>query len=321
MLWLCASSVNRAFSRLQYMKGFVMKANFLIVASTILCVLFLVLHHNIVSADGRDRGHAHHFNVSSVPDEKPSVTLSFKPQEIQTDIPVILSFSIADKNGKPIKNLSISHERILHVVIISRDLRVFDHLHPEDFGPISNDIREHGRYDVRYVFPKAGEYLIAVDFAVGHKHFSDQFIVEVVGEKGMGQVQFDFTKEKDFGTYHVLLHTEPEHVKEGQKTKLIFKISKGGKKVTDIEPYLAAPMHLAVVHSDLKTFIHAHGVKPGNEPEEHGISHIHGMVQDSLGPEIVSSVRFPSSGIYKIFGEMKHEGKIILLEFMINVEK
>lgn len=286
-----------------------------------MCVLFLLLYHNIVSADGRDRGQAHHFSASSVPDEKPSVTLSFQPQEIQTNIPVTLSFSIADKNGQPIKNLSISHERILHVVIISKDLSVFAHLHPEDFGPISTDNRERGRYDVRYIFPKAGEYLIAADFAVGHKHFSDQFIVEVEGETGMGQIDYDFLKEKDFGTYHVLLQTEPKHVNAGQKTKLIFTISKGDKKVTDIEPYLAAPMHLAVVHSDLKKFIHAHGLKPGNEPAEHGTSHIHGMVQDSLGPEIVAYIRFPSSGIYKIFGEMKHEGKVILLQFMIKAEK
>ena len=70
-----------------------------------------------------------------------------------------------------------------------------------------------------------------------------------------------------------------------------------------------------------KKFIHAHGVKLGNEPEGHGINRIRGIVNDSPGPEIVVHIRFPSSGIYKIFNEMKHEGKIILLEFMIKAEK
>ena len=298
-----------------------MKKHLLVAISIIISFLFFLLHHTTVSADDRSRGRAHHFNTSPLPVEKPSVTLSFQPQEIQTDIPITLSFSITDKNGEPVRNLSVSHERILHVVIISKDLSVFAHLHPEDFGPISESDRESGGYDVRYVFPKAGEYLVAADYAVGNDHFSDQFIIVAAGDSGMDQIPFDFMKEKYFGPYRVLLQTEPEQVKAGQKTKLIFTISRGDKKVKDIEPYLAAPMHLAVVHSDLKKFIHAHGVKPGNKPEEHGISHIHGMVQDSLGPEIFAYIRFPSSGVYKIFGEMKHEGKIILLEFMIKAEK
>jgi len=303
------------------MKGFIMKAFFLFAISTILCALHLSVHTNISSADEREHGNAHHFSKSSVHDEQSTVALYFQPQEIRTGIPVTLSFSIADKNGNPIRNLSISHERLLHVVIISKDLSVFAHLHPEDFGLITADVREIGQYDVKYVFPKAGEYLVAADFTVGHKHFSDQFSVSVDGEPGMGLVDYDFLKAKNFGTYHVLLKTEPEHIRAGQETKIIFTISREDKKVTDIEPYLAAPMHLAVVHSDLKKFIHAHGIKPGNQPEEHGISHIHGMFQDSIGPEIVAYIQFPLSGIYKIFGEMKHEGKIILLEFMIKVEQ
>ena len=59
-----------------------------------------------------------------------------------------------------------------------------------------------------------------------------------------------------------------------------------------------------------KKFIHEHRVKPGNEPEGHGINRTHGIVNDSLGPEIVVHIRFPSSGIYKIFNEMKYEGEL-----------
>jgi len=76
-------------------------------------------------------------------------------------------------------------------------------------------------------------------------------------------------------------------------------------------------MHLAIVPVDLKGFIHAHGVTRG---ESHS-DHVHAAPPPSrFGPEIRAGVVFPARGIYKVFSQVKHEGKVLLFDFMIDVQ-
>jgi hypothetical protein len=39
-----------------------------------------------------------------------------------------------------------------------------------------------------------------------------------------------------------------------------------------------------------------------------------------FGPEIEASVIFPVKGVYKIFSEIKHQGRVRVLDFMVTVE-
>jgi hypothetical protein len=73
-----------------------------------------------------------------------------------------------------------------------------------------------------------------------------------------------------------------------------------------------------VVPADLRRFIHAHGIIPG---ESHtALGHVHVESSERFGPEIDAVVVFPVKGIYKIFSQVKHRGKVILFDFMVNVQ-
>ena len=59
-------------------------------------------------------------------------------------------------NGKPIEDFDISHEKLLHLIIVSKDLSYFNHVHPEYKGK--------GVFEIINEFPAGGEYRLAADF-------------------------------------------------------------------------------------------------------------------------------------------------------------
>lgn len=254
------------------------------------------------------------------------VSLSTSPETVSAGQKARLEFALKDKAGKPLSNLSISHERILHVMIISSDFTVFSHVHPEDFGPITEQMKKDARFPVEYTFPKAGRYLLALDFATGERAYSKRLSLAVSGKDALGEIGKDLAQTKKYGSYSITLMTDAAPVVSGKPVKLTYQIMMDDKPVTDIESYLAAAMHIAIVHADLDNFVHAHGDTPGmNEHAGHAgrgahpMGHIHGVAQKNYGPLIEAQAVFPVKGLYQIFGEFMHRGKVIVTRFMIEV--
>lgn len=273
------------------------------------------------AAEKEKHDHHHHHHHAQAAKVEPVMNVETDPAELRAGAPSSLTFSIRDDNDKPVKDLTITHDRILHVVIVSADFESFGHIHPEDLGPVTKEMKEKAEYRVRYTFPRAGQYLVAVDYAVKDTHYSEQFILDVAGDTSMGAMKKDLTREKRFGDYRVKLASSLDPIAAGKGTTLSYTISKGDKEVTDLEPYLAAPMHIAVVLADLNQFIHVHGDRPGAVHEPHPAGHIHAApATGNFGPEIVANVVFPVKGLYKIFSEVKHEGKVVVMDFMVEVK-
>jgi putative copper resistance protein D len=272
---------------------------------------FLHLEHaGVMHAD---HGRLHH----AVPGAEPVIHLKTDPATLIAGTPAMLTVSIEDGNGRPLQGLAVHHDRILHVVIISEDLNIFAHIHPEDIGPITTAMVKKATFPVRYVFPKAGRYLIGFDFAASDALYSKQVVLTVSGGPRMGRQKVDLSRSKDFGHYRVTLSTPPEGIKVGEETALVYRIEKDGKPVTDLQPYLGAPMHLSVVRADLAQFMHIHGVLPG-ETHTHD-DHMHAMPPERFGPKIEADVVFPDKGVYKIFSQVQHQGKVLLFDFMVEV--
>jgi len=267
--------------------------------------------------------HGSHASMDhAVKDPEVVVDLETRPAELKAGIPASILFFIKDTEGNPIQDLTITHERLVHVMVLSADFSVFAHIHPDDFGAITPEMIRKAEFIVRYSFPKGGTYLIALDSAVKDVPFSEHFTVEVGGLPAMGPLKKDFSQEKRFGEYQVSLISAPARITAGKETVLRYTIKKGGRAVADLEPYLSAPMHVAVVKDDLSTFIHEHGVLPGMDGGMHAMEgHMHMMhVPDKFGPEIDVHIAFPAKGIYQIFSEVKHQGRVIPLSFMAEVE-
>ncbi len=264
-------------------------------------------------------GHTH----AARPDEV-KAGISTEPKDVVAGRPAVILVSLMEPDGKPMENLSIHHDRLVHVVIASRDFSVFAHIHPEDFGPVTPEMKKAARYPVRFTFPKGGQYIIGIDFAAGDRTFSRRFLVDVSGEPRTGPPRKDLSKEKSFGDLDVSLSYVPEHIAAGKEATLTYMFRTKNGPATDLEPYLSAPMHLAIISADLTRFIHTHGELPAMMSMGHD-SHNHTMemqmqVPEKFGPKIEAHAVFPAKGLYMIFGQVGHKGKVIDTGFMVEVE-
>ncbi len=230
------------------------------------------------------------------------------------------------RSAGPITDLSIEHDRLMHVIIVSEDLKSFAHIHAEDFGAITPEMIKNGRFNLRYTFPKAGRYTIAVNYYVRAQQFLFQFFVDVAGNPKMDPQDNDLSRTKNIEGYDIKLDA-PQQVKAGTLTKLTYTIMKDGRPVTDINPYLSAGMHIGILDQDLQSFVHAHGSPPPPASAaiqaffERNYANFHNhFVPDTFGPTIEARVTFPHPGLYRIFGEFKHQGKVIPTSFMVKVE-
>ena len=249
------------------------------------------------------------------------VDLETVPAELKAGSEAKILFTIKDGEGRPVQDLQITHERLVHVVIASADFTVFAHIHPDEFGPITDEMKKKAEYPVLFTFPKAGQYIVAVDTAAKDDLISEHFAVDVGGGPKMGNFTKDLSREKKFGDLSVTLTTVPETITAGKEATLKYMIRKDGEPVTELEPYLAAPMHAAIISSDLENFIHEHGELPGESMGHRHLGHMmHMDVPKKFGPEIDITVVFPARGLYQIFSQVQHRGKVVVLSFMVEVQ-
>jgi Cu+-exporting ATPase len=230
----------------------------------------------------------------------------------------MLHFAIKKADGTA-PELFREHERYLHVVILSKDMSVFRHVHPDDQPGFSDENVKSADFSLPFTFPTAGEYLVAIDYAHQLKHESRQFKITVGGESAQGSARI-YESPASFDGYDVdLQYASP---RDGITT-LRYTIRKDGVPVTDLSPYLAAAMHVAVVKNDLSAFIHAHGEvhPPGYVPTQASVAnHVHQPPPQQFGPTVEAHVIFPSPGLYTVFGEFKRGTVVIPTKFTVRVE-
>ena len=264
------------------------------------------LEHRTVEMDGHEEE-----GVPSV-----SIILKTDPSSPQAGSPTHLSFVLKDEKGELLRDLKIDHERILHVIIVSEDFTYFAHIHSED-APATNidEMVKNSAFSLNYVFPATGRYLVNVNFLHQTHEESKKFSIEVE-RRGTPTLTKDFSTKKLFEGYDVTLSTRPSKVIAGQSTTLRYRVERSDVPVTDMEAYLGAPMHIAIVSADLSSFVHTHGEirDPVSGGEKHELN-----PGEVFGPEVETHVAFPYPGMYQVFGEFKHQGKVIVTRFLLEV--
>ncbi len=255
------------------------------------------------------------------PEEKVSpvtVFLSVNPTVPAVGVPTQLTFSLRDAKNIPVQGLQIDHERILHVIIVGEDFQTFTHIHPENFGPITPDMLRTATFSVSYVFPKQGRYLVSVNYLHEKHKGAQQFLLDAGGMRGVSLLVKDFTRVKAYDGYTVTFASDPIQLRAGESTTLSYFAEHNGRPVTDMEPYLGAPMHVAIVSADLSSFLHTHG-EVHDPVTGAGIHEFFG--HERFGPQIEVHAVFPHPGLYQIFGEFKHQGRVVATSFMVEVGK
>lgn len=212
--------------------------------------------------------------------------------------PFDLVLKLHDDEGEPIRDLEVSHEKILHVVLVSEDLEEFKHVHPDETAPVSPEAIQEGEFRVPLILSQPGRYRVLVDGMRQGQEVFDLGWLDVGGPKRAVRIEKDLGREKVFSGYQVVLKTDPAELKSGSESHLMYDIQRFREAVT-VEDYLGADMHLAIMSADLSTVIHTHGAKENNLIDAHFV--------------------FPFAGLWKIYGQFQHRGQVVTTEFMVEV--
>lgn len=228
--------------------------------------------------------------------------------------PVALLFSLRNtKDNTPLKELEIVHEKPFHLIMVRQDLSWFSHEHPTITAP--------GELRLDFQFPTGGNYVLYGDFKPKDKKgevIPVALRVEGEAPKAISLVKDKPGQPKKSEDYEVLLNYGAK-LKSGEATKLVFTVKKKSKPVQDIEAFLGAAGHLVGISQDTTRYIHAHPA--GHDPSAgHGSEHEGHMGLVKYGPALEFSSVFPKEGLYKLWVQFQHQGKLQSVPFVVNVE-
>ncbi|HEY6889798.1 MAG TPA: hypothetical protein VI300_18505, partial [Solirubrobacter sp.] len=186
-----------------------------------------------------------------------------------------LRFAIDDADG-PVRDFEVTHEKQMHLIVVRRDGRGFQHLHPT--------LGADGTWSAPITLADAGAYRVFADFQRGGEPHTLAADLTVDGAATYSPLPAPTTVTRTDG-YTVTLNP--------RGSELAFAISKGGKSVTT-EPYLGAGGHLVALREGDLAFLHVHPT------EEHGVA---------FEADLDTSTR------YRLYLQFKHDGQVHTAEF------
>ena len=274
------------------------------VTSLLLIVVFGYYLPHMFAAHWSKMGHEAEKIPTGAIESDFHVTLSSSPSAVQKGKPFNLKIALHDKSDKPITDLQVSHERILHVILVSEDLEEFKHVHPEDAKEYVFSA-QRSEFELPLALSKAGRYRVLIDANRLGNEVSATDWLSVSGTASALLIKKDLASDKLFDGYRVVLSVQPRSPKTGEEIRLSYSLEKDGKQVLETDKFLGADMHLAIMPINLSTMIHTHGL-------------ISVIKQNSSG-EIDAHYTFPFPGLWKIYGQFQHKGKVVTTEFMVEV--
>ncbi|GAB2965097.1 hypothetical protein [Streptomyces heilongjiangensis] len=207
-----------------------------------------------------------------------------------------LRFVIRDDEGRAVTAYQREHGKELHLIVASRDLVTYRHLHPTRAAD--------GTWSTPVDLPGAGGYRVFADFTPARKDAENLTLGADLAASGAYEPQRlpepDATAQVD--GYEVELDGG---LRPGTASELKLTVSRDGRPVTDLQPYLGAYGHLVALRAGDLAYLHVH---PNGEPGD-------GVTEP--GPGISFTATAPSAGAYRLFLDFKHEGTVRTAAFTV----
>ncbi|AZQ39165.1 hypothetical protein EJ357_41750 [Streptomyces cyaneochromogenes] len=223
-------------------------------------------------------------------------TLDLKTPGVTAGTRSDLRFVIRDSAGRAVTAYEREHEKELHLIVASRDLVTYRHLHPTRAAD--------GTWSIPVELPRAGDYRVFADFTPAKKGAENLTLGADLAASGSyrpQQLPAPDTTARIHG-YEVRLDGA---LRPGKASELKLKVSRDGRPVTDLQPYLGAYGHLVALRSGDLAYLHVH---PNGEP---------GDGRTKAGPEISFTATAPSSGAYRLFLDFRHDGEVHTAAFTV----
>ncbi|MFJ2417793.1 hypothetical protein [Streptomyces brevispora] len=197
---------------------------------------------------------------------------------------------VEDGTGRKVTAYRREHGKELHFILASHDLGTYRHLHPVRAAD--------GTWSVPVDLPAAGDYRAFADFtptAEGARNLTLGADLAASGDYRPKALPAARATAMTDG-YRVDLDGG---LKPGRESELELTVSRNGKPVTDLQPYLGAYGHLVALRSGDLAYLHVHPAAGGP------------------GPAVSFAATAPSGGTYRLFLDFRHGGKVHTAAFTV----
>jgi hypothetical protein len=192
-------------------------------------------------------------------------------------------FRIVDRRGAAVRHFERDQTKLLHLIVVRSDLTGYQHLHPA--------LGSGGVFSIGMTLRAPGRYRAIADFTTGHRRY-------VLGTRLTAPGRFRarplpaVSARAEADGYEVSLK-RASTLRAGRAATLRFTVTRGGRPVGDLEPYLGAYGHLVALHAP-----------------ELGYSHVHPVGEDLKGGSISFHTELPRKGSHRLFLQFRTHGQV-----------
>lgn len=206
-----------------------------------------------------------------------------------------LEFMIMDAEGKPVTDFEVSHEKKLHLIMVRTDGREFRHVHPT--------MAADGTWSIPWRWPTAGTFRMFADFVptASGDPTTLGYAFDVPGDLRPEPA----TKIKRISTVDGYQVTLAGDLAAHGESELTVTVTRDGKPVTTLQPYLGAYGHLVILRQGDLGYLHVH--PEGAEPKP----------GETSGPAVTFIAQAPTESRYLLYFDFQVGGKVRTAEFVL----
>lgn len=192
-------------------------------------------------------------------------------------------FRIVDCDGNAVREFEPEQDKLLHLIVARTDFTGYQHLHPTLHGD--------GTWTVQIETPRAGRYRAIADFVIDGRKYVVGTTLVAPGRAGDAPLPPERPTTSTDG-YAVELQ-RPAVLAAGEESQLTFRVTRDGRPVTMLEPYLGAYGHLVALHAPDLAYSHVH---PDGEDRDAGA--------------ITFDTELHEEGPYRLFLQFQIDGRV-----------
>jgi len=236
------------------------------------------------------------------------------PENAVAGQPVTLDFTVRyKKSGEPVKEFERIHERLMHFIMTTGDMRWFEHQHPKQTGD--------GAFQLTWTFPRPGLYRLYADFTPAD---GDNQVVPLSLEVGGGEARSyplkpDANLVKQVGDLRFSLRVQGAPFRMEKPLLLTYTVhDRRGRPVRDMQPFIGAMGHLLAISQNGKEVVHTHSLQAASRPamgdQKEPFRVTPAMVTEK-GPAFSFKLTVPTGGLYKTWAQFGRGGKVYTVPF------
>ena len=222
-----------------------------------------------------------------------------------------LAFRISGPDGRAWTRFDVEHEKRMHLIVVRRDGRGFQHLHPA--------MAADGTWVTPIRLDDAGAYRVFADFATGERKRTLGADLTVAGSAAYRDFPPPATRTRTGdGAYEVRLASGRPTA--GDPAELRFAVTRDGAAV-ETEPYLGAGGHLVALRRGDLAYLHTHPADGEAGASAHAPEEPVHEDDEADARDVAFESTFPTAGAYRLYFQFKHAGQVRTAEFTQEVTR